>query len=249
MGQETDFSQQGETHGKIILEAIGLTKHFRKKLALNSISFQLYQGECLGIAGHNGSGKSTLLSLISQTRTPDSGEILYRGKNVLGDRAFLRKNMGYIPQEDGLLEDLTVAETLHAWQSLGESEDHDALNEAIWRMGIGDFVHKRIGDLSGGMKKRVSIAIALLNRPNILIMDEVSNALDRQFGKALETLIADFTKQGGSVLYCSHQQEDLLQFCDRLLILQGSNAVFYDRCSALPQDRRERDRLFELENA
>lgn len=98
-----------------MLEAAGLTKAYRGRTVLYPIDLRLSEGECLGLAGPNGSGKSTLLA---QTVRPDGGTLREGGKSVLGDRAFLRRSMGYVPQEDALLEDLTVEEHLRLWQGL-----------------------------------------------------------------------------------------------------------------------------------
>ena len=231
-----------------VLEIISLSKRYGEKLALDAVSFSLQPGEVLGIAGHNGSGKSTLLSLVSQTLRPDSGRIVHEGKDILGDREFLKNHVGYIPQQDGLLEDLTVEETLRAWQSLCAAPSDAVRKDAEAWLGLSPLLRKRISALSGGMKKRVSIALALLNQPDILIMDEVAAALDRKYGQALAEFLLDFTKKGGSVLYCSHQKEELLQLCDRLLVLRNGTVIFYDGCAALPEDAAQSDGLFYLED-
>lgn len=114
-------------------------------------------------------------------------------------------------------------------------------------MGLKELLRKRISDLSGGMKKRVSIALALLNEPDILVMDEVNTALDQKYIQILRELIGDFTAKGGSVLYCSHQKEDFMQLCHRLLVLRCGTVIFYDETSALPVEEAQCNRLFYLE--
>ena len=99
-----------------MLVATGITKQYRNKTVLYDASFTLAPGETLGIAGHNGSGKTTLLSIVAQVTKPDAGDILSGGVSILGNRTFLREHMGYIPQHNGLLGDLTVRETLRFWQ-------------------------------------------------------------------------------------------------------------------------------------
>ncbi len=229
------------------LVGVNLGKQYKDIVALDQVSFQLSPGECLGLAGHNGSGKSTLLSIVSQTLVPDHGDLQYGGQSVLGDTKFLRQHIGYIPQDVSLLEDLTVNETLSVWRTLCGAQ-LDGLQFAIEQMRLGDFLDKRVATLSGGMKKRVSIALALMTKPNILLMDEVDTALDPQHKKILNELIQRFLKAGGAILYCSHQKEDLLANCHRLLILKEGRVVFYDTISKMPEEIALWDSLLYLDN-
>lgn len=219
-----------------VLEAVFLCKQYGDKRALDAVSFQLKAGECLGVAGHNGSGKSTLLSLVAQTIPPDCGQLSYGGTPVLGDRNFARAHIGYVPQQESLLEDVTVEEILRAWQALCAVPDDSGLREAQSWLGLLPLFGKRISALSGGMKKRVSIAMALLNQPDILILDEVSSSLDRKYSQALRAYLKDFLQNGGSVLYCTHQKKDLTELCNRVLILQKGVLVFDQESACLLKD-------------
>ena len=226
------------------LQAEGLAKSYGEKLALDHVSFEVNGGECLGIAGHNGSGKSTLLSLISQTLTPDAGDLQLSGASVFGDRRFLREEVGYVPQQDGLLPELRVEEMLRSWQALIQADDEAAYQAAVELMGLSPLLRKKIAQLSGGMKKRVSIALALLGSPRLLILDEVLSALDRNYCEGFLQYIQSFVAAGGGVLYCTHQKDEMLQICDRLLILKQGNVVFYDRIEALSAEALASDGLF-----
>lgn len=199
-----------------MLEAAGLTKAYRGRTVLYPIDLRLSEGECLGLAGPNGSGKSTLLA---QTVRPDGGTLREGGKSVLGDRAFLRRSMGYVPQEDALLEDLTVEEHLRLWQGL--LCQRGALPEEILELlGLGALLDRRIQTLSGGMKKRLSIALALLNHPRYLLMDEAFASLDEGYRGTLTTWLLRYVQGGGSLLWCSHEPDELRVLCGRVILLE-----------------------------
>lgn len=233
-----------------MLEAVGLTKTFRKKKVLDNVSFSLKPGECLGIAGHNGSGKSTLMEIAAQVLAPDSGQLLHDGANVLGDRAFMRGMVGYAPQRDSLPPDLRVGEALAFWQKLyGVSGDVFADDSPAAMMGLFGMRDKKIARLSGGMKKRVSIALALLHSPRCLLLDEVFSALDRLYRERLAEWLTRHKQNGNSILYCSHEIGELRTFCDRILVLREGKAAFYGEMAAFPAEGRALDELLNSSEA
>lgn len=220
-----------------MLEAANITKRYKKKTVLSAVGFALRPGECLGIAGHNGSGKSTLLSIVAQTLRPDAGTLRCDGHDILGDRRFLRSMLGYVPQQDALLEDLTVLETLRFWQkTYGVGGDLFAPSGACAMLGLEAMAKKRVGALSGGMKKRLSCALALLHAPQYLLLDEVLPALDRHYRSQLFSWLAAYKKGGASILYCSHEAAELMDFCDSILVLREGRVVFYDAAAAFPAE-------------
>ena len=161
-----------------MLEVRGLCKSYGGRQVLAPISFVLPPGQCLGLAGSNGSGKSTLLRLLAQVQPPDSGDVLYQGRSVLGDRQFLRRTLGYAPQSPELVPELSVKQQLTLWQSacgLTGPLPGDILD----LLGLEPLLRRPVRALSGGMAQRVSIALALLSRPKILLMDESTAGLDR----------------------------------------------------------------------
>lgn len=202
-----------------MFQAHSIRKAYRRQPVLLDICFCLPQGQCLGVTGENGSGKSTLLSILAQTLAPDSGDITYRGKSVLGDRAFLRQKLGYVPQQSDLLPELTAREMLKLWSSAcGAMEPLPGdISEVL---GLHDLLPVKISEMSGGMKKRVSIALALSNSPEILIMDEATAGLDRHYRDALLSYLQeDFLKKGGRMVWCTHLPEELTRLCGSILPL------------------------------
>ena len=207
-----------------MLEIRQLCKSYGGRQALLPISFFLPPGQCLGLAGHNGSGKSTLLRLIAQIERPDGGDVRYAGKSVLGDRRFLRGTLGYVPQRPELARELTVKQQLGLWQAAcGLSgpppEDIAAL------LGLEPLLQKPIRSLSGGMAQRVNIALALLARPKVLLMDEATSGLDQGYVPKLLDWLEAYLAAGGSLIWCSHHPAELERLCGAVLTLEEGRLV------------------------
>lgn len=208
-----------------MLEVRQLRKSYGRRQVLEPVSFVLPPGQCLGLAGRNGSGKSTLLRLIAQIEQPDGGDVLYDGKSVLGDRRFLRTSLGYVPQSAGLARELTVKQQLGLWQSAcGLSgplpEDISDL------LGLEPLLKTPIRALSGGMAQRVSIAMALLSRPRVLLMDEATSGLDGGYvPKLLDWLEQVYLPGGGSLIWCSHHPGELERLCGAVLTLEDGRLI------------------------
>ncbi len=206
-----------------MMEVQGLHKSYGGRQVLAPVSFSLAAGEGLGIVGPNGSGKSTLLRLVAQVQRPDGGRILFQGRDVMGDRQFLRRQLGYVPQGDQLAGDLTVKQQLKLWQAACGIPG--GLDEAVMeQMGVTSMLPKPIAQLSGGMRQRVSIAMALLQRPQILVMDEATVGLDERYGQALLDWLERFMGQGGRLIWCTHRVRELERLCGRCLRLEDGQA-------------------------
>ena len=203
-----------------MLEARGLCKSYGGRQVLSPVSFVLPPGQCLGLAGSNGSGKSTLLRLIAQIEKPDSGDVLFSGKSVLGDRRFLRERLGYAPQNAELAGELTVRQQMDLWQAacgLSGPLPEDILE----LLGLEALLTRRISSLSGGMAQRLSIALALLSRPRVLLMDEATSGLDGAYVPRLLDWLEGYVAQGGSLIWCSHRREELERLCGAVLTLEN----------------------------
>lgn len=204
-----------------MLEVRQICKSYGGRQALCPVSFVLPPGQCLGLAGHNGSGKSTLLRLIAQIEKPDSGGVLYEGRSVLGDRQFLRKMLGYVPQSPELARELTVRRQLKLWQAacgLSGPLPEDVLE----LLGLAPLLKAPIRTLSGGTAQRVSITMALLSRPRVLLMDEAASGLDGGYvPRLLDWLEKVYLPGGGSLIWCSHHPGDLERLCGAVLTLEN----------------------------
>lgn len=191
---------------------------YSKKNVLNDISFEVKPGTCVGIIGANGCGKSTLLSLITGSFKPKFGKITINSD----------VNLGYVPQENPLLPDLSAYDNLLLWYKGSKKQLNEELkNELVSMLGIDNFLKKPVKKLSGGMKKRVSLAIALINEPTVLIMDEPSAALDLPCKSDMHMYLRKFISLGRSVIITTHD-EDELDLCDVLYCIKDTHLVKVD---------------------
>ena len=221
-----------------MLEVREIRKSYGGRQVLAPVSFRLAAGEGLGVAGPNGSGKSTLLRLTAQVERPDGGALLFRGKDVLGDRRFLRRQLGYVPQRDQLSPELTVGQQLKLWQAAcGISGPLSG--EAAALMGLEPMLPLPIRQLSGGMRQRVNIAMALLQQPEILVMDEATVGLDEHYAQALLAWLEAFLRRGGRLIWCTHRPGELERLCGRCLRLEEGRARW---------DGTDRERIRESDN-
>lgn len=202
-----------------MLEVENIRKSYGGRQVLQPVSFQVAEGEALGVAGPNGSGKSTLLSLLAQVQRPDGGQLRFGGRSVLGDRRFLRRQLGYVPQRQTLATELTVRQQLRLWQAAcGRS---GPLPEGLLEgLGLAELLGRPIAQLSGGTRQRVSIAMALLTGPSLLVMDEATAGLDDVYVQRLLGWMEDFLRRGGVLIWCTHRPEEFRRLCRRLLRLE-----------------------------
>ena len=203
-----------------MLEVRQLCKSYGGRQVLAPASFVLPPGQCLGLAGSNGSGKSTLLRLLAQIQRPDSGDVRFQGRSVLGDRHFLRQELGYVPQSAELARELTVEQQLDLWRRACDLTGPTP-PEVLELLGLEPLQKKPIRALSGGMAQRVSIALALLARPQVLLMDESTAGLDRDYVPRLLDWLEDFVAGGGGLVWCSHHAGELDRLCGAVLTLEN----------------------------
>lgn len=198
------------------LEVKDIKKSYGKKQVLKGVSFSAERGSCVGIIGANGSGKSTILRLLAGVEKADGGSIQLDGALVKKPKDQMAKYVGYIPQESILIPELTVADNLNLWTSLGDyQKNRENCRKLVEQFEIGTFIRQKVKTLSGGMSKRVVIVCALIHEPSILLMDEPSAALDLVFKEELKSYIRAFVEKGGTVLLSSHDQGEIA-LCDAL---------------------------------
>lgn len=192
---------------------------YKNHTILNDVSFSVKEGTCVGIIGSNGCGKSTLLSIMAGSRKQKSGTIEYpEGSKV-----------GYVPQDNPLLPDLSGYDNLLLWYKGTAKELKEELKtDLITMLGINNFLKKPVKSLSGGMKKRLSLAIALINKPTFLIMDEPSAALDLPCKQDMIGYLKEYLKTGGSVLITTHEEEEM-DICSELYVIKKGEIINIDK--------------------
>lgn len=202
------------------IEVKEIKKSYGKREILKGVSFYVKKGECVALVGANGCGKSTLLGVLAGTLKAASGEIMYNGENPLQNRKIFQKYVGYVPQENPLMDKLSVYDNLRFWYcDTDRSIDEDMKNGILKEFGLDTYRNYPVAKLSGGLKKRLSIACALAANPQILIMDEPGAALDIVCKEDIKRYLLKYRQEGGTVLLTSHEEAELL-LCDRMYLLK-----------------------------
>lgn len=200
------------------MEIREIKKKYGKKEVLNGVGLSAEKGCCIGILGGNGSGKSTLLSILAGVQRPDGGSFCWENTDLLENHCVRNQVVGYVPQGNPLMEELTAWDNLRLWYTREELKRE--LKEGVLAMlGIPDFIKLPVYKMSGGMKKRVSIGCAVANHPELLLLDEPSAALDLICKVRIGNYLREFTSGGGIVLLATHDVQEL-ELCDTWYILK-----------------------------
>ncbi len=212
----------------MLLETKNLKKHFKKVKAVDGVSLNVQEGECLGFLGPNGAGKSTTISMIATLINPTEGEVLYKGENVHKNPKTLQRELGYVPQEIALYPTLSGKDNLLFWgraYGLRGGELKKRLTEVSDIVGIDERLKDRVKNYSGGMKRRLNIGAALMGNPKFIIMDEPTVGIDPQSRKYILDTVADLNKKGATVIYTSHYMEEVEYLCNRICIMDKGRII------------------------
>jgi len=204
----------------LVVSARALTKHFGTSEVVSGIDFEVRAGRCFGLLGPNGAGKTTTLRMIQGVSDPTGGELSVLGYLVEG-RA-VRQRMGIVPQIDNLDPDFTVVENLRVYAAYFRLRGFDLdarIDELVKFVELGDKRDVRIDTLSGGMRRRLSIARALVNDPELLILDEPTTGLDPQVRHMIWARLRDLKASGKTLLLTTHYMEEAERLCDELIVM------------------------------
>ncbi|MCX7923810.1 MAG: ABC transporter ATP-binding protein [Clostridia bacterium] len=210
------------------LEVKGISKKFGDLKAVDNISFEVEEGEVFGLLGPNGAGKSTLISMITTLLKPDSGDVIINGLNLGKHAMEIKEILGLVPQEISLYPTLTARENLVFWgrmYGLKGTQLKERVDEALEIAGLQDRAKDRIDKYSGGMKRRINIAAALMHHPKILIMDEPTVGIDPQSRNHILETVVKLNKEGMTVIYTSHYMEEVEFLCTRIAIVDHGKVI------------------------
>ncbi len=206
-----------------MIEVSHIRKKYGKKQILKDISFRVECGECVAVVGKNGCGKSTLLQIMAGILRADGGNIRYFGQDAGKDKKAFRKYCGYVPQDNPLMEELTVKDNLKLWGA-GKNA---SCEEVILQFQLEDILSMPVEKLSGGMKRRLSIACALLEWPPILLLDEPTTALDIYYRENVRQWMGQYRKMNGIVVMTTHEEKEILE-ADRCLVMHEGKMLELD---------------------
>lgn len=212
-----------------MLELKELTKRYRKKTAVDKLSFTIGDGDVVGLLGSNGAGKSTTIAMVATLLTPDEGEILLDGENIIKNPTAMRKVLGYVPQDIALYESLSGLDNLkffgHSY-GLHKKELRLALERVKKIINLSEEeLRRKVDTYSGGMKRRINIGVALLHNPRIVVMDEPTVGLDIISRNVIIEAIKEINKSGVSILYTGHYFEEIEQICNKIVIINQGRLV------------------------
>ena len=203
-----------------LLEIKNLVKKYKDVVAVDDISFAIDQGICFGLLGPNGAGKTTTIEVIEDVVKPTSGEIFYRGQTR--GEAF-RNEVGIQFQNTALLSMLTVRETLKTFQSLYRKTA--AIDDLVLMCQLAEFQNQYNDKISGGQRQRFLLALALINQPELLFLDEPSTGLDPQARRNLWHLVRQIKKEGKTIILTTHYMEEAQYLCDEIAIMDYGKII------------------------
>lgn len=213
--------------------------------ALNDVTFSVGTG-VFGLLGHNGAGKTTLMKLIATISKPTSGHISVCGFDTQSQGDEVRRLIGYLPQELNMYPSLTVRDFVSYMGELKGIKSKQKVMEVLEQVGMRQFASRKISQLSGGMKRRVGIAQALIGDPRILIVDEPTAGLDPEERVRFRGVLSRFAKDGRCVLLSTHIVEDVYQLCERLAVLRKGTLFFCGSPDELLSHVAEKVKIVEL---
>ena len=199
-----------------------LCKSFGSLVAVDDVSFTVDEGEIFGLLGPNGAGKTTTINMICGVLKPDTGRVVIGGRDIWLEPKIVKQNLGVVPQEIAVYEDLTARDNLNFWGSLyglSGGELKSRVDESLTRVGLSDRAGDRVKEFSGGMKRRLNLCMGLLHHPCVLLLDEPTVGIDPQARLNILEVVREVAAGGTTVLYTTHYMDEAQELCDRIAII------------------------------
>jgi len=213
---------------QIVLSVEQLFKKYKDRYAVNGISFQVRAGTCFGLLGPNGAGKSTIMKMISGIIQADQGKISLMDATEALHRGAIGKYVGYVPQDITLYEQLSAYQNLEFFGTMyGQrgNELKERIETVLNQVGLSDRAGDPIATYSGGMKRRINIAAALLHKPKLVVLDEPTVGIDPQSRNHIFELIRKMKREGTTIIYSTHYMEEAEALCDELAIIDHGKVI------------------------
>jgi len=225
--------------GSVVLEVRDLTVAYGPKVAVDGVSFGIRRGEIFGLLGPNGAGKTTTLSAIEGLRTPRSGSVLLGDVDIVRKPAVAKAQMGVQLQTTGFQSELTVRQIARLYAGIyGVELSDEELDRALSDIGLGGELDRTCKQISGGQQQRLSLFVAVIHDPKLLLLDEPTTGLDPQSRRHLWARIERIRAQGGSILLTTHSMEEAQSVCDRVAIIDQGKVLAIDTPLQLVEKHR-----------
>ena len=213
------------TNAMPIVEAQSIHKTFDHHVAVDDVSFELGDGEVMGLVGPNGAGKTTTIRMLLDIIRPDQGNVLLFGEPFAKHH---RSKLGYLPEERGLYRDLRVNQTLEylaALKGMPGDEIKRRGTEVLERLGMAEHGDQKVSELSRGMSQLIGLAVTIIHRPRLLILDEPFANLDPLNVRLLKEVLSEVRSEGSAIILSTHQMNQVEELCDRVLMIDRGKAV------------------------
>ena len=219
----------------LVIEINDLNKKYRNILAVKNINFKINKGTIVGLLGPNGSGKSTTIGMILGLIKPSSGTVIINGQNIENYRTHLLEKMNFISPYVELPKKLTVEENLEVYGRLyGVKNLKDKISDLMKKLNLTEFSKRKTGELSSGQKNRISLAKALVNDPEILLLDEPTASLDPDVGDYIRGYIENYaSNNGATILLASHNMNEVERLCHEVLMMKNGEIIDKGKCDEL----------------
>jgi ABC-2 type transport system ATP-binding protein len=223
-----------------LLDVRQLTVAYGSKVAVDGVSFEIRRSEIFGLLGPNGAGKTTTLSAIEGLRRPRSGEVLLNGVDIVRQPALAKAQMGVQLQSTGFQSELTVRQVARLYAGLyGVALSDQDLDQALAEIGLGRELDRTTKQISGGQQQRLSLFVAVIHNPTLLLLDEPTTGLDPQSRRHLWARIERIRADGGSILLTTHSMEEAEAVCDRVAIMDHGQVLAIDSPGNLIEKHRD----------
>ena len=220
---------------ELVIEINNLNKKYRNILAVKNINFKINKGTIVGLLGPNGSGKSTTIGMMLGLIKPSSGSVIINGQNIENYRTHLLEKMNFISPYVELPKKLTVEENLEVYGRLyGVKNLKDKISDLMKKLNLTEFRKRKTGELSSGQKNRISLAKALVNDPEILLLDEPTASLDPDVGDYIRGYIENYaSNNGATILLASHNMNEVERLCHEVLMMKNGEIIDKGKCGDL----------------
>lgn len=227
-----------------ILSVKDLTKEFKNFKAVDGVSFEVGDGEIFGLLGPNGAGKTTIIRVIATVLAPTTGTAEVMGYDIIKNSEDVRKNIGVLTTDVGVYERFSGRENLRYFGKLyGLSGDNleNGINELMKLLDMKDFIDRKSGKYSTGMKQKLAIARSVIHDPKVLIFDEPTSGLDVLASQTVRNFMVKSKEAGKCVIFSTHQMRDAEKLCDRVVIIHRGKVIANDRIEALKSKNNASD--------
>lgn len=214
------------------------------KDTLRNINLEIKVGDKFGILGPNGAGKTTLISILCGLIEASVGKVFYWGQDENIDFSVVQQKIGFVPQEYAFYQELTPIQNLEyfgAMYRLSASEIAKRTTEILKILGLSDVQHKKVGAFSGGMKRRMNLAIGIIHQPSVLFLDEPTVGVDIQSKMAIMRFLNELNNNGTTIIYTSHHLDEAQEFCNEIALIDNGKIIIKGKTKALLQENNAKD--------